>query len=242
MKPKTFFIILLLAGTVVSTVAATILYAGKLEAERDASVALANLAASLDTIRRYQDDSTTTASLMAFQDSVNQDSLIALGGSLSDAIRDRNQTLQALSTLRVEFASLRDQFVSIDVEEHPEEPGAEEASFEIEGPPIFGDIGVIYRPADPWTLRTNLSVTPFRQVYDIGCDEMRRALVNVTTPEWVRVTLEKGVIMPDVCNPLTIPTLKFTWGKAVWFGGGMLSGFLLANLIDDGFRVANYDY
>jgi hypothetical protein len=44
---------------------------------------------------------------------------------------------------------------------------------------------------------------------------------------------------PFICNRPK-PILSFSKGKLVWGGGGLIVGYLLANLIDDGFRVAKY--
>lgn len=230
---KKWMIVLLLAGCVVF-VGAALLYAQRAaDASRAASIAQANLAAMQDTVQRYRADSTETATLMQRQEEVNEDSIRVLLASLGQAIDGRQQTLRALNTLRVEFDALRREYTSVAVRplepEEGEPAGDEEATFEVAGPPIQGSLRVVYRPDLPWSLYTDLRPSPFTQTYSVGCDELRRAIVNVTTPPWVNTTLERGVIDPDVCNPATqLPVFAFTVDRGVWAVAGSAVGFALA--------------
>ena len=144
--------------------------------------------------------------------------------------------------MRVQFDILRNEFESTTVEPVEDEPEAAEAQFAVEGPPVEGNLWVTYRPNAPWGLRTELGVTPFSMTYSVGCQEMS-AVVNITTPPWVQTTPERGVIAPDVCNPVKPrPIFSFSWDRAVWMGVGGILGAVIANLLDDGFRSAVYDY
>lgn len=236
MKLRTFFIILLLAGTVGSGIAAAVLYAQSVEMRRDLEVAAANAEALRDTVTMYEDSVSTTVSLMQTQGQVNEDSIAGLLTSLDLAIDGRSQAIRALNSVRVEFEAYRtsvESSVVVDVPDETEEPGAQEATFQVEGPPIQGDLFVTYRPNLPWGLRTNLMVTPFTQTYTIGC-EGHNALVNITNPPWVNATPERGTITPDVCNPIQpVPIISFTIGKAVWAVGGGILGAGLYWLFDE---------
>lgn len=238
MSAKNVIIVLLLAGTAGAGAAATVYAMQAADAQRQVEIAEANIDAMGDTIQRYVSDSTQTATLMATQADVNGDSITGLLASLSGAVSGRSQTLRALSTLRLEFSALQGEFESVDVEVHeadpdePDEPATAEATFEVEGPPIQGSLSVLYRPTLPWTLRTNLTVSPFNQTYSVGCDQLNRAIVNITTPEWVTTTPERGVIAPDVCNPVQPrPVLSFSMGKSVWGIAGGVVGWLLHDLL-----------
>jgi hypothetical protein len=234
---KKWFIIMLLAGSVIAVGAATAFAMRAVRADRDVAVAEANLAAMQDTIQRYRADSTQTATLMQRQEEVNDDSIRVLLSSLGEAIDGRDQTLRALNTLRVEFDVLRREYTSVAVRPiEPEEgevgTGDEEATFDIAGPPIEGSLRVVRRVDLPWSLYTDLTPSPFSQTYSVGCDELRRAIVNVTTPSWVNTTLERGVVDPDVCNPIApTPVFAFSTGKAIWAGGGVVIGALIAKLL-----------
>jgi hypothetical protein len=237
MKARTFVILLLLVTTIVAGMAAAVLYSRGLEAQRAAQIAQANMDALRDTVTMYEDSLSTTVSLMQTQGQVSEDSIAELLGTLGVAIEERNQTLVALNSLRVTFRTLREEFESVTVTQPPEEdtPGSEQATFEITGPPIDGNLWVTYRPNAPWSLRTALTPTPFDLVYSIGCDEMNRALVNITTPPWVPVTPERGTISPDLCNPLKpLPIFSFSMGRAVWALGGAGVGAFVYWLFNDG--------
>jgi len=231
---KKLLIILLLAGTVASGLAAAVLYAQSVEMRRDLDVAAANAAALRDTLTMYGDSLSTTVSIMQTQGQVDEDSITGLLTSLDLAVNGRAQALRALNSVRVEFDAYRTSVESSVVVEVPDnEPeGTQEATFQVEGPPIQGDLFVTYRPESPWRLRTNLTVSPFTQTYSVGC-EGSNALVNITTPPWVRATPERGVISPDVCNPIQpVPIFSFTVGKAVWAVGGGILGAGLYWLFD----------
>lgn len=241
MKAKNVIIVLLLAGTAGAGAAATLYAIQAADAQRQVEIAEANLDALGDTIQRYISDSTQTATLMATQADVNGDSITGLLASLSGAVAGRDQTLRALSTLRVEFSTLQGEFESVDVEVHeadpdePDVPATEEATFEVGGPPIQGSLSVLYRPTLPWTLTTNLTVSPFNQTYSVGCDDVRRAIVNITTPDWVTTTPQRGVIAPDVCNPVQPrPVLSFSMGKSIWGVAGGVIGWFLHDLLSGG--------
>jgi len=114
-------------------------------------------------------------------------------------------------------------------------PIEEVAQFDLQGPPIDGSIWVTYQPTPPWRLRTDLGVTPFAQTYAVGCDEAMNAIVNVTTPDWVSATLERGVIAPDVCNPVRPqPVFAFSFGKVIWGVGGGIFGALIHAALSGG--------
>lgn len=240
--------ILLLMSTVGAVSAAVVFAMQAADAKRQIAIANANADALRDTVTMYGDSISRTVTLMQTQGEVNGDSITALRASLDAAVTGRDQTLVALNTLRVEFRTLRDEFESVDVVEvpadpdEPDEPPEELGTFQIEGPPIGGDIWVTYRRLTPWSLRTALTVSPFGMLYSVGCDELHRALVNITTPEWVTGTPERGTMGPDVCNAFRpVPFFSFSPDKAIWAVGGGLLGYLLANLVDDGFRVARYE-
>lgn len=246
---KKLFIILLLAGTIIAIGAAAIYAQRAADAERQRNIAEANLIALTDTVTLYQDSLSTTVSLMQTQGQLSQDSILLLNTTLARAIYERNQTIESLQTLRLDFARLQGSYASVRVQlredslAHAGEElaeGEEEAQFDLEGPPIEGSLWVTYRPAAPWGLRTDLGVSPFAMTYSVGCQE-RVPVVNVTTPPWVRATPERGTVSEDVCNPVKPrPIFSFSWDRAIWMGVGGILGAVIANWVDDGFRSSNY--
>lgn len=230
MLKKLVIFAILTAGVLVG---ASTLYGYVTDLKREATIARANADALRDTLTMFEDSVSTTRTLMQLQVEANQDSILGLHESLRRAVEQRDQTIAAFNTLRVEFDVLRDEFTSVTVEQHTEDPGEERATFEIAGPPVEGSLFVTYRPSLPWLLRTELRPSSFDLVYSIGCDTMRRALVNTTTPPWVRANPTLGSVTPDVCNaPMAKPLLSLDLGRAVWFGGGVVTGLAAYWLLD----------
>lgn len=245
---KLVIVLVILAG--LAATASVALAVAWRNAERDASIARANADALRDTVQTHRSELDTlneAVSLMIVQDSVNNDSILALDGALAAAIQDRNQTLQSLQIVRVEFDKLRTSIEStVVVQDEPESDTAEvsqTATFAVEGPPIDGSLTVtawLSNLTRPWNLVTDLTVRPFIATYGIGCDDLRRAIFNVEAPSWVRMDLVQGVVEPEVCHGQKVSLFDFSWGKATWAGLGFAAGFIAAHASDDGFQVARY--
>lgn len=234
---KKWIILFLVLATAGSLIAASIAIRHAADADRQVELMKVNADALRDTVRTFRDDSTATATLMATQAQLNADSVANLLGSLRAAVDDRDEALSSLSVMRTEFARLREEFVShtVTVPDEPTEPGEARADFDVQGPPVEGTVSVVYRPTAPWSLFTDLSVSPFTQVYTIGCDDLHRAVVNVTTPEWVRVNLERGIVPDDYCLPRTRPLFGFSFDKAVWGAAGAVLGAVGFWILDEAF-------
>ncbi len=236
---KKILFILLIAGTVGAVGAATVYARSAADADRQREIAEANLEAARDTITRYTDSITTTTSLMQQQGDVAQDSIVRLLETLGAAVAARDQTLRSIQTMQLEFARLEGSYASARVRiredsvahEHELAEGEAEAEFEVLGPPIDGSLTVTYRPEAPWTLQTDLGVTPFALTYSVGC-QGRAPVVNITTPSWVSGTPEAGVIAPDVCNPVKprgawSSIFRVDISNSIWFTLGGIAGYFI---------------
>lgn len=240
---KWLFVIILLSVTATGAMARMLV-----SAKRDASIAERNLAVLEDTMTRYVRDSVAAVSLMAFQQDVNNDSILSLNGALGLAVKEKNQTLTTLTAVRVELGSVKETLESVSVVDvEPDEPGEEaarEATFAIEGPPIDGSLTVTVPPdrAIPWGLSTDLAVRGFNATYALGCDELRSAVMNFEAPEWVNMRLIRGEVQPDMCHPLSQPLLSFSTDKSIWAAGGIVLGVVIAKtLLDDDDDSGDYN-
>lgn len=215
------------------------LLGSKLSAARRAqSIAEKNVAAANDTLRTYESDKdtlTNTVARFAYQDSVNTDSIVKLGGSLGTALSTTRSTLRTLTQVRASFDSLtKTQEADSDTTEtRDDSTEVRIASTTVEGPPIEGTIEVeIPQRPNPVLFRPALTVTPFDIVYGISCDEEQNAQTNIEKPDWVNISMTPGVVSPDVCHPyqpVSFGNFKVTMGGvAVGAGVGALAAFIVS--------------
>lgn len=210
-------------------------------ARRSLSIAEANVAAANDTLRTYEsekDTLTNTVARFAYQDSVNTDSIVKLGGSLGTALRTTRSTLRSLTQARASFDSLTQQLEAQSDTTVQKDDSTEVriASTTVDGPPIEGTIEVeIPQRPNPVLFRPALTVTPFDIVYGISCDEEQNAQTNIEKPDWVNISMTPGVVSPDVCHPyqpISLGSFKVTMGGvAVGAGVGALVAFTISAIL-----------
>ena len=203
---------------------------GDLRRERD--IAAANTRAALDTTRTVLLDSVAAKTRLATQREVERDSV---SRALDRALDDRGAVLRSLQRVSVAFDSLVNIDRTPDIDTVLVTPAGDSlrtAVYTYEGPPIEGEQVLTVAPrGGAIELETHLNVSPFTMTYGVACAD-KDAVVTFDSPEWVKATLDEGVVDPRVCNPpapaLALTLFKPDIGKALWgvvsFGLGYYLG------------------
>lgn len=205
----------------------------KARAERDRNVAIANAeAAQTEQLRIEQEG---RATVLRLQLQYQADSLVwIVGNQVSAALRTMNDSLgivvKAITDVKVEFDAKMVEFDRALVEMTAANPQGEEmrlAAFQIEGPPVKGEI-VVEVPVDTSQqimLTTMLLPSPWTATLQLGCTERNVPSFALDAPQWVPVSIELGAVDQDVCNPL--PDVGFAGelfridvSKLAWAGAG----------------------
>ena len=181
------------------------------QAKWDTSIAKTNTRALLDTVRVYKGtvaglegelgERTRAATLMQEQRTIDSDSISGLNTALGVASSALDLTHKVISRAKVSFDSL---FATIEADSAPtvdEATGDLLATFTIEGPPIEGTATVVVgENLGSILFRPRLFVSPFEFTYDLACTPQLDAVATFESPEWVRMTPQRGVVAPEVCH------------------------------------------
>lgn len=204
--------------------------------KRNRKVAQDNITALQDTMRLVKTDHAAAVSLLLFQGEIDQDSMAQLNEALALALDDRNAKAVALQHAEFRFDSLL-ATTTAEIDSITEE-GVRLATTFVEGPPIDGEINVAVppEPTEPVVFRTLLTVTPFQASYTLGCTETNIPVVALETPPWVRVSLQRGVVSPNMCNPAPTYSLsgdlfQITPGKLIWSALSFVGGFVVSEVV-----------
>ena len=242
MKARTREIVAVVVIILILVAVAGAAIRGKARAERDRDVAVANVEAAQTEQLRVEADGRVTVLRLQLQHEADSVAQIALGETISTALKGMNDSLgivvTAITGLQVEFEAKMEEFDQALVEMvdavTPQGDTVRIAAFQEEGPPVDGEI-VVEVPKDPnrpIMLTTVLRPSPWNATLQLGCTERHVASFAFDAPDWVPGTIALGVVDQDVCNPL--PDISFAGElfridapKVVWAGLGGLAVFLI---------------
>ncbi len=233
-------LIILLGAAVGATLRA------KSRAERDRDVAVANAAVAQAEQIRIEQDGRATILRLQFQHDADSIARIALGADISAALKRMNDSLgvkvTALTRLEVAYKARMQMFDRALLEMAnavtPQGDTVRIAPFQIEGPPVEGEI-VVEVPKDPSAsimLTTVLKPSPWEATLQLGCTEAHVASFALDTPDWVPMNIGLGVVDQDVCLPLpnisfAADLFSFSASKVVWAGAGGIVVLLLSGAL-----------
>ena len=211
---------------------ATAVYALNQKAKaREAALEIVNIAARADTARLLVVDSVSTAyELLIVQKDLEKDSISVL--------LDTRPVVRIQGRLRVDTLNIVDT-VAAPIPEDTVEVyafGGEDGPFR-----FVGDARLFPNRTQIFTVAVSSSPVGTLAIISCGDEQPIRSAHLVLKADDPFEIIPTGVEQtPDVCNAPRAPVFSITKGRAVWAGAGFLVGMVVANLVDDGFRVANY--
>jgi hypothetical protein len=230
---KKIIVLILLLGSVVVGVAYAL---SRIGAYRDQAFRADSIAAAADTARllalKSLDDSTNAWQRRIIQTELQLD-------SIDRELRQR-PVVRIAAGIRVDTIRIIDTVMA----RPGDEDGEQRFDFSGREPPFgYDGLAIIFQnpPRGVFDVRI-FQVDPIPIHARITCG----ASPGVNTASILFMAEEPFSVVPGrveqdpfICNRPK-PILSFSKNNVVWGGGGLVVGYLLANLIDDGFRVAKY--